>query len=352
MRLGFLIMDSDSIWLAAAGLLLVAAVWVSYRKVPDQWRRYRQFRRRVALEDVLKHLATLRIEGGEATADYIAGHLGVSRKAAAALIVELEAKGLVATEGASVQLTEAGERWAIQVLRAHRLWETYLADEARVPLAQLHRPAEHVEHWLTPAQVDHLEATLGHPRRDPHGDPIPTASGEVAPAAGRPLTSWPVGEPAEIVHIEDEPDSVFQHIGARGWKPGTVLRVVSRSPEQLTIRDGETEWTMPPLPAGSIYVAAVSNEQADRSSLTLLSELGPGETARVVSLGGELRGFTRRRLLDLGLTPNARVSMHLRNAFGDPLAFRVRGTTVALRREQASGIWVRREPASAAEAGS
>ena len=77
-----------------------------------------------------------------------------------------------------------------------------------------------------------------------------------------------------------------------------------------------------------------------------MSELRPGEEAEVVALDPELQGLTRRRLLDLGLTRGARVQAVLTNSFGDPVAYRVRGTMIALRREQTRHIWVRPVPAA------
>jgi DtxR family Mn-dependent transcriptional regulator len=326
-------------WLLAAAAVLAAWAVPAMRR---RWQRMRGERQRALLEDVLKQIYSGRQEGRQADMDSLAERLGLPVSRLAALLELMQAEGLVRVEGRVPHLTPEGERRALQVVRAHRLWETYLAHEARVPTPGLHKPAEKEEHRLTPAQVEELEAVLGHPQRDPHGDPIPTASGEVMAVESRVLTEWPAGQAAEIVHVEDEPEAVFRDVAAQGLQAGQFVRVTERTPEIVVLTDGEREYRLSPLAAAHVQVAAASAEPAGRSGLVRLSDLALGEEAEVALLDRELRGFTRRRLLDLGLTPGARVTAVLSNAFGDPRAFRVRGTTIALRREQARHVWVRR----------
>ncbi|HXG33148.1 MAG TPA: metal-dependent transcriptional regulator [Bryobacteraceae bacterium] len=327
------------VWVIAPAALLAAwAVPALFKR----WQRMRRERKRALVEDVLKQIYNRRQEGHEADVDFLAERLGLPAPRLSGLLQAMEAEGLVRVEGRVSHLTPEGERRALQVVRAHRLWETYLAHEARVPAPGLHRPAEREEHRLTPAQVEQLEAVLGHPQRDPHGDPIPTATGEVTAVESRALTEWPAGQSAEIVHVEDEPEAVFRDVAAQGLHAGQLVRVTERTPEIVVLTDGEKQYRLTPLAAAHVQVAAASAEPAGRSGLERLSDLALGEEAEVVLLDGELRGFTRRRLLDLGLTPGARVTAVLSNAFGDPRAFRVRGTTIALRKEQARHVWVRR----------
>jgi DtxR family Mn-dependent transcriptional regulator len=157
-----------------------------------------------------------------------------------------------------------------------------------------------------------------------------------------PLTAWPPGKPAQIAHLEDEPERFLRQIADQGLKPGGIVQVVESTPEQVVIRAGVREFRLAPLVAGNIHVIPVVRLPESHESLVRLSDLKPGEEADVVLLEAELLGFTRRRLLDLGLTPNTHVIAHLANAFGDPLAYRVRGATIALRKDQASRILVRR----------
>ena len=90
------------------------------------------------------------------------------------------------TRTATLRLTPDGRREALRVIRIHRLWERYLADETGLDAREWHAHAERREHGTSDQQAEALAATLGHPRYDPHGDPIPTPSGELPPHQGDP----------------------------------------------------------------------------------------------------------------------------------------------------------------------
>ncbi|MFQ5882895.1 MAG: FeoA domain-containing protein [Candidatus Methylomirabilales bacterium] len=336
-------MENGWIWLwlvIALGALLALSLWPRFGLLP-QWRRWRALRERALFEDALKHLLACELDGRHASLESLAGILGLSQKRLLHLIARMEAAGLLQSLAGGLHLAPEGERWALQVVRAHRLWERYLADEAGLPMGQLHRAAERAEHRLTPQELDALDAHLGHPPSDPHGDPIPTAGGAVAPLNAVPLTDWPTDQPAQIVHVEDEPEVIFKQILAEGLRPGRMVRVLESSPECLIISDGEAEHRLAPVVAANIQVVAAREGQVRPEQLARLADLADGEEAEVVALDPDCRGFNRRRLLDLGLTPGARVRAELSTLFGDLRAVRVRGTLIALRREQASRIWVR-----------
>jgi DtxR family Mn-dependent transcriptional regulator len=253
----------------------------------------------------------------------------------------LERERLVRTEGDRFRLTPEGERLAAHVVRAHRLWELYLTDELGVPVGQVHAKAERAEHRLTPADADRLSAAMGHPETDPHGDPIPTRDGEVRRVLATPLSAWPADQPARIEHIEDEPALAFAQITALGLRPGQIVRVVERSPARLVLHDGEQQCVLAPVLAGNVHVAAASSTATGTDGVLRLSDLDSGQLGEVVALDPACRGFLRRRLLDLGFTPGARVRPDLTTFAGDPRAYRVRGTTIALRRDQSSRVLVR-----------
>ncbi len=333
------------VWLAPLGLLLAAcvALWLLVPALGQRWRLHQQFRRRVLVEDVLKHVYLRNHQGPLPSAESVSGHLGLPTNKALDVIMSMERAGLLRTGAGQITLTENGEKWAVEVVRAHRLWETYLAQEARLPISSLHRNAERAEHYLTATgRVDALAASLGYPNSDPHGDPIPTAGGGAVVTDAVPLTAWPPGKPGQIAHLEDEPERFLRQIAAQGLKPGGIVQVVESTPEEVVICDGVRECRVPPLVAANIHVIPVGRPPEIHEPLVRLSDLKPGEGAEVVLLEAELRGFIRRRLLDLGLTPSTRVVAHLANAFGDPLAYRVRGATIALRKDEASRILVRK----------
>ena len=127
---------------------------------------------------------------------------------------------------ASLHITPSGERRALQLIRAHRLWERYLADKEGLPLTALHDEAMRREHLATPEQVDALARELGNPQFDPHGDPIPTARGELTGPQGSPLPQAPLNRPLRVVHLEDEPPAVYAQLVAIGLAPGVIVRAL------------------------------------------------------------------------------------------------------------------------------
>jgi DtxR family Mn-dependent transcriptional regulator len=269
------------------------------------------------------------------------GALRASDGALLALIARLEREQLIRADAGHLQLTPAGERLAVHVVRAHRLWELYLADEIGVPVGQVHAKAERAEHRLSPEDADRLSAAMGHPEVDPHGDPIPSRDGKVRAASGTPLNAWPVSAPARIVHLEDEPPLAFAQLAALGLRPGQVVRVIESSATRLVLSDGETEYVLAPMLAGNVHVEPATAPAIVDAAIQRLSDVPSGQLAEVVALDPACRGFMRRRLLDLGFTPGARIRPDLTTFAGDPRAYRVRGTTIALRNDQSARVLVR-----------
>jgi DtxR family transcriptional regulator, Mn-dependent transcriptional regulator len=305
------------------------------------WRVTRRpLRERQRLQDALKHLFEEEYRGRHASISSLAGVLKLNDATVVALVGRMQAQGLAEVRGQLFELTPAGERLALQVVRAHRLLERYFADEARLPLRQVHAAAERREHSLSPDDADRLSASLGHPTRDPHGDPIPTREGSVAPPAGSPATSWPADTTGRIVHLEDEPEISFAQIVAEGLRVGQFVRVVESTPTRLILTDGENEFRLAPAVAANVFLAPAPDAVL-ASHVVRLSDLANDHQAEVVGLDDACQGFSRRRLMDLGFTEGARIRPFLRTFAGDPRAYEVRGTLVALRRDQASQVFVR-----------
>ncbi len=328
------------IWSLAA-LLAGLAVFTPRIGLLARWRAYRAAGRREQVEDALKYLLKREHAGQYASLDALAGVLHLSGEAALRLVGRMETQGLLQSRNSGLHLTPDGERWALQVVRAHRLWERYLADEARLPLDRIHKEAERREHHLTSRELDDLDAMLGHPQQDPHGDPIPTREGRLARDQGVPLTAWPKETPGRIVHLEDEPPIAYEQIQAEGLRLGQVLHILAAAPDRILLSDGENEYRLAPSVAANVYLEAIPEAPASQPGVMPLSVLPDGARAEVVALDEACQGFTRRRLLDLGMTPGVRLSPEMRNFIGDPRAYRLRGTLIALRREQAEQIWVK-----------
>ena len=330
-------------WIVWITLLLAAAVivWLPRLGLLAIYKTWRAAQERELVEDALKHLLDREQQGRHASPESLAGTLSLSRPKVTRLIESMETQGLLETRGAELRLTAEGERWALHVVRAHRLWERYLADEARMPLEQIHSEAQRHEHKLSDAQLNELDAALGHPTRDPHGDPIPTREGTLDKMEGIPVTAWQADRLARIVHIEDEPSLAYEQILAAGLRLGQDIRIIERTPQRVVLSDGENEYRLAPAVASNVSVSALPESELLKREAVPLAELAHDRRAEIVTLDDAVQGFTRRRFLDLGLTPGTLISPELGNFFGDPRAYRVRGTLIALRKDQAAQIWVK-----------
>ena len=325
--------------------LIVALALAAVLVVRDV-RRRRVVRGRTQVEDALKHLFDQQYRGRHGSFSSLGGALRLNDRRMMQLLARMQEQGLVIARGQEFELTADGERVARQIVRAHRLLERYFADEARLPLRDVHAAAERGEHNLTQDQVDALSASLGHPRLDPHGDPIPGRDGEIAPAGDTPVTAWPADRFGRITHLEDEPPLAYAQILAEGLRVGQVVRILEATPERIALTDGEHEFRLAPAVAANVFLAPASPDA--HAGLMTLADLAQGEPAEVVSLDVNCQGFSRRRLMDLGFTPGAVLEPALDTFAGDPRAYRVRGTLVALRRDQAAQIIVR--PAARSDA--
>ena len=270
----------------------------------------------------------------------IGGRLGLQPKAMLPLVEELEAAGFLRSIAGTLEPTEAGDRLGMHVLRGHRFWERYLSDEAQQPLDRLHKQAERAEHRLRPDQIDALAEHLGHPHVDPHGDVIPTPAGVFEKQDRTPLTDWPRDVSAVIVHLEDEPARGLKDALRAGLRPGTVLRVVGKDASGITCETAEGLRRIPPAVAAQIDVRASLEGKAFEPVPATLAELDIGGEAEILGLRGGCRGLTRRRLLDLGFTPGARIVAVLSNVGDEAHAYRIRDTLIALRQEQAEQVLI------------
>ncbi|MDP2955648.1 MAG: metal-dependent transcriptional regulator [Longimicrobiales bacterium] len=336
--------------LVFAGFALVAALLLWPRSgLGARWLRLRRLDERVRVEDALKHVYTCERRAQACTLESLAGTLEISVAEAAGLLSRLTQMELVRSTGDVPELTAEGRASALRVVRTHRLWERYLADRTGVPAGEWHDRAERMEHALSAQEADALESRLGHPRWDPHGDPIPTAEGDVPPLRGTALVNVPVGSTVEIVHLEDEPPAIYGLLLTHGMAPGGRLEVVERSERSIRLRGDGREWALDPVAARNVTVRPLPSGTRAREVGDSLADLAPGEAARVVTISSVCQGIQRRRLLDLGVVRGTEITAEFRGAAGDPVAYRIRGALVALRREQASWVLVERPRPGAAE---
>lgn len=311
-----------------------------------RWRFGWRTLQRARTEDALKHLFDCEYQGRQATHQSLVGVLRLGGRRSTELLARMERLGLVVSAEGGFRLTEEGRGEALRVIRIHRLWERYLADETGLEPERWHPEAEHREHRTSPRQAEELSVRLGHPPFDPHGDPIPTRDGDMPPRAGRPLTDFAAGDDVDVVHVEDEPAAVYAQLVAEGVHPGMKLRVTSVAAERIRFEADLDEVVLAPVIAANIFAVPAADEASDGISAAAdatgsLSDVAVGEQALVVGFSRFCRGMERRRLLDLGLLPGTLVEARMASPSGDPVAYRVRGAVIALRRSQADQIQVR-----------
>ncbi len=297
---------------------------------------------RIQIEDALKHLHECEYRGQSVGPESLAGVMGCDLAESAELLSNLQASKLVALDKGAYQLTREGREYARQVVRAHRLYETYLAHETGLDETEWHPKAEKMEHTLSGEQVKSMAEQLGYPRYDPHGDPIPTAAGELPPVRGMPLIECSPGWEGRIVHIEDEPDAFYTHLVNAGLAPGMRIQVLDMEPKIIRLNVEGRAIKLRPAVAGNLVVMAFEADESFDQSVARLSDLQSGETASIVGLLPACRGHERNRLLDLGLVPGTSVEIVLSSPVGSPIAYRIRGAAIALRREQADRVMIRK----------
>ena len=307
-----------------------------------RWIRARKATERVLIEDALKHLFDCEYKRRMATLQSLSGALATSGARAAELLERLQERELVVWSERGYELTQEGRRYALRIVRIHRLWERFLSDHTGLAPEDWHDEAERREHETSAEEADTLSSRLGHPRYDPHGDPIPTSRGEINAPAGKPLTELPIGEIAEIVHVEDEPAEVYAQLVAEGLVPGMRIRILEDSPRRIRFEADAEEHVLAPIVAANLSVLPLPQEEEMEGPFESLASLDLEESATVVGFSARLRGPERRRMLDLGLIPGTRVDVDIRSPAGDPTGYRIRGAVIALRREQAEQIKVQR----------
>jgi DtxR family transcriptional regulator, Mn-dependent transcriptional regulator len=186
-----------------------------------------------AVQDYLKGLYLIgeAAPGAAVTTTAIAQQLGVSPAAATAMLKKLDQMGLVDhSPYKGVKLTEAGSRVALEVLRHHRLLETYLVRALGYRWDEVHAEAEVLEHVLSEELEERIAALLGHPTADPHGHPIPSKDLTSPPAPVRRLWDVTEGERVVVDRVSDNDPEVLRYLATMGVIPGSIATVTRRGP--------------------------------------------------------------------------------------------------------------------------
>jgi DtxR family transcriptional regulator, Mn-dependent transcriptional regulator len=207
--------------------------------------------------DYLKAIWEVGGSGAASTKD-VADQLSISSASVSNMFARLREMGLAEYEryqGAS--LTEAGREEALRLLRRHRLIETFLLEHLGYSWQEVHEEAERLEHAVSDGFTERLAEFLGHPDRDPHGDPIPAADGTLAAEESFPLDEAEVGDRVRISRVKHEDAAVLAFLGERGLVPGRLVEVkeVRDLDGVVTVEDEDGELhSLGRLLADSIFV--------------------------------------------------------------------------------------------------
>jgi DtxR family Mn-dependent transcriptional regulator len=153
-------------------------------------------------------------------------------------------------------LTPAGEKIALEVIRHHRLLELYLQQALGYTWDQVHGEAERLEHVLSEEMEEKIDAFLGRPELDPHGDPIPSREGVLATTADTRLSELPDGHPATVARVQSDDPELLRYLGQLGLYPGAPVCIQRREPFSgpLFIRVGDREHTIGREVGDSVFV--------------------------------------------------------------------------------------------------
>lgn len=195
------------------------------------------------------------------TATDIAQRTGVRVSTVSDAIRKLTTQGLVEhTRYGSVTLTDLGRGHAVEVVRRHRLIETFLVQALGYTWDEVHDEAEVLEHAVSEKLVERIDAFLGHPDRDPHGDPIPAADGTVHHPEAVPLTGVKTGHRVRVERISDVDPARLQYFADQGVVVDAELEVLEAGPysEAVAVRvvGRQEKLTLGPATAGAVWVSS------------------------------------------------------------------------------------------------
>jgi len=182
-------------------------------------------------ENYLKALFKLGLENGGETAgtNELAAQLSVKPASVTDMLKKLKEKKLIEYEKyGKISLTQQGKRHAVEVLRKHRLWETFLYEKLEFTWDEVHEVAEQLEHIQSGKLVEKLDKFLGYPEFDPHGDPIPNDKGELRVRYKKTLAQVEPGYLCRMVAVKDNSVSFLQYVAELGLSLNSTIQVISR----------------------------------------------------------------------------------------------------------------------------
>ncbi len=330
---------------AVTFVLILVLLYLFFRPQKGWWYNIKASfaeRERIILEDILKNLYNAKEEGNVRNLKYLAKQLPFSESAIFEVVSKMRKRGLVHILGSQMRLSKEGEEYALRIVRAHRLWEHYLAEKTGYDRKDWHKLAEKEEHNLTDERLEELSKVLHRPLFDPHGSPIPYGKEYERETLGSALSTFPKGTIGRIVEIEDEPLSIYEKIVAENIHLGAQVEILDINSEEIRFFSEGKEHRLPILLANALTIVPLEEEEVFEQ-LDRLSRLHLGEKAIIRGISRECRGENRRRLLDLGFVKGTEIAISSISPMQDPTAYRLRNTMIALRSEQAQYILIQKQ---------
>ncbi|MDO4770398.1 metal-dependent transcriptional regulator [Porphyromonas sp.] len=316
-------------------LFLVALAWDLYRRLKGK-REAEHY-----IEDILKHFFSRNKEAW--TLEDIRVWKSIDEETLRKYLRIAERRGWVHLTGSYdniVVITPAGLTYGSQMSRAHRIYERYLAERTSYPKDEWHPRAELKEHILTPTEVEEMSRSLGHPLFDPSGEPIPPRVGGLPDFQFIALDE--ITDTDTIYTVAALPDDEKERVLAfsrQGLIVGALVKVESIGHTARLVVEGQTI-EVPEHWQPHVLLKHKETDTPLPEGLIPLSKLKPGERAVIVRLKSVIIGEKRRRLSDLGFVKGGEVSVYMGSPLGHPVAYLIRDTAIALRRDQSDHILV------------
>ncbi len=294
------------------------------------------------VEEYLEAIFKRQLAGGPVGTSALAEDLKVSLPAVTDMMRRLQDGGLVDYEpNKGVRLTADGRQKAVSIVRRHRLWERFLTDILGLKWDQAHEEACRLEHATSSETEDRLASLMGDTDTCPHGHPIPDRDGNMRDQDVKPLSGYRARQRVRISAVAREDGAVLRRVERLGLKPGTVVFIERKDRSgSITLKaDGRSMVLDEDAAADLLAAPAAGGEGVPVEEEVPITALAGGESGVVKSYTGG-RGMLGR-CLSMGFTPGSVVRV-IKNYGKGPVLVSVCGTEVALGREVAGRITVRR----------
>jgi DtxR family Mn-dependent transcriptional regulator len=177
----------------------------------------------------LFHLTTESMDKSKAGTNELAAHLNVKPASVNDMLKKLKEKKLISYEKyGKISLTAEGKRKAVDIVRKHRLWETFLYEKLEFSWDEVHEIAEQLEHIQSQKLIDKLDKFLDYPAYDPHGDAIPNAKGELDTKPRKTLSEIATGKSCKLIAVKDNSATFLQYVVKVGLGISSKIKVLSR----------------------------------------------------------------------------------------------------------------------------